>query len=90
MKRLVAACLFSVLLAAPALADSTTTPSAKALEVKAVIKAFDAAQRTVTLEDGTSYRLGDGLSTDGFLVGDKVMLTINREDNTVASVDEAE
>jgi Cu/Ag efflux protein CusF len=94
MKRLatlVSATLVSAALGAGgAFADSTSTPSDKAVQVTAVIAAFDAQARSVTLTDGSRYVLGAGLSTDGFIVGDKVMLTINREDNTIASVDEAE
>jgi Cu/Ag efflux protein CusF len=90
MTRLLAAALMLSVLTAPVLADSTSTPAAKATEITAVITAFDAEARSVTLADGRTYMLGAGLSSEGFIVGDKVMLTINRADDTVASVDEAE
>lgn len=57
--------------------------TAYAGEMAGVVKSFDAATKTVMLEDGTSYVLADGVASDGLVAGAKVMVTF--DDTTKAA-----
>ncbi len=65
------------------LASAAMVATAYAGEMAGVVKSFDAATKTVMLEDGTSYVLADGVASDGLVAGAKVMVTF--DDTTKAA-----
>jgi Cu/Ag efflux protein CusF len=56
------------------------TASAFAGEVTGQVQSVDAATRTITLADGTTYTAAEGVSLEGLAAGDNVTVTF--EDGT--------
>jgi hypothetical protein len=52
-----------------------------------VVKAYDGTVRSVTLEDGTSYILADGLKVDGLKPGVKVTVTFDDGTTNASAVE---
>ena len=66
-----------------------TAGFADAGEVKGTVKAVDAVERTVLLEDGTKLWLGEGVSVDGLKEGTEVVVSYEARDgkNVATSVE---
>jgi Protein of unknown function (DUF1344) len=59
------------------IASAAMIATAYAGEVSGAVKSFDAATKTVTLEDGSAYVLADGVAADGLVAGAKVKITFD-------------
>jgi hypothetical protein len=64
-----------VLVTVAALAAFTATAFAGQVEGK--VQAVDAAARTITLEDGSSYVAAEGVAIDALAAGDTVAITFD-------------
>ena len=73
MKKIIATLIATAALATAAFAGT----------VDGVVKSYDAATKTVTLEDGTSYVLAEGVAAGGLAAGAKVKVTF--DDSTKAA-----
>ncbi len=62
------------------IASAAMITAVLASEVEGVVKAYDAATKTVMLEDGSSYVLGDGVAAEALVAGAKVKVML--DDNT--------
>jgi Protein of unknown function (DUF1344) len=51
--------------------------SAFAGEVSGVVKTYDDSTKTLTLEDGTAYKMAEGVAADGAVAGAKVKVTFD-------------
>jgi len=60
-----------------------------AAEVEGKIQSVNTTDRTITLDNGATLVLGDGLSTDGLKEGDEVKVSFDERDGkqVVTSVD---
>jgi hypothetical protein len=58
-------------------ASAAMIATAYAAEMAGVVKAFDAATKTVTLEDGSAYILAEGVAADGLVAGAKVKVMVD-------------
>ncbi len=67
MKTIIATLIASVAFAAAAFAG----------EVEGVVKAYDAATKTVTLEDASTYVVAEGVAVDTLVAGAKVKVTFD-------------
>lgn len=76
MKKILATLVASVAFAAVAFAG----------EVEGVVKAFDEATKTVTLEDGSAYTLADGVAAEGIVAGAKVKVTFDDATKAASAV----
>jgi hypothetical protein len=65
------------------LASAAMVATAYAGQIQGVVKAFDQATKTVTLEDGSSYVLAAGVMPEGITAGAKVQVTF--DDTTKAA-----
>lgn len=72
--------------AAAVFATVALTTVAFAAEMEAVVKAYDPATKTVTLEDGTSWVLAEGVDAAALVAGAKVMVTVDDASKTVTAV----
>jgi hypothetical protein len=68
------------------LASAAMVATAYAGEMAGVVKGFDAASKTVMLEDGSSYVLADGVASDGLVAGAKVMVTFDDKTKAATAV----
>jgi Protein of unknown function (DUF1344) len=59
------------------IASAAMVATAYAGEASGAVKSFDAATKTVTLEDGSAYVLADGVVADGIVAGAKVKVTFD-------------
>ena len=59
------------------IASAAMITTAFAGEIAGVVKSYDAATKTVTLEDASTYVLADGVATDGLVAGAKVTVTFD-------------
>lgn len=68
-------------LVATLIASAAMITTAFAGEIAGVVKSYDAATKTVTLEDASTYVLADGVATDelvaGLVAGAKVTVTFD-------------
>ena len=62
---------------ATVVASAAFVASAYAGEIEGVVKAYDEASKTVTLEDGSTYVLAEGVAADGLVAGVKVKVTFD-------------
>lgn len=76
MKKILATLVASVAFAAAAFAG----------EVEGVVKAFDEATKTVTLEDGQAFTLADGVAAEGIVAGAKVKVTFDDATKAASAV----
>jgi hypothetical protein len=58
-------------------------------EIEGVVKSFDAATKTVTLEDGSAYVLAEGVVVDGLAAGAKVKVTFDDATKAATAVEMA-
>ena len=58
-------------------------------EIEGVVKAFDAATKTITLEDGSAYVLAEGVAVDGLAAGAKVKVTFDDVTKAATAVEMA-
>jgi Cu/Ag efflux protein CusF len=79
MKKILATLVATVAFAAAAFAG----------EVEGVVKAFDAATKTVTLEDDSAFTLADGVAVDGIVAGAKVKITFDDATKAASAVEVA-
>jgi len=70
-------------LVATLLASAAMVATAYAGQIQGVVKSFDQATKTVTLEDGSAYVLAEGVAADKIAAGAKVQLTF--DDTTKAA-----
>jgi hypothetical protein len=59
------------------LASAAMVATAYAGEMAGVVKSFDAATKTVTMEDGTAVVLAEGVASDGLVAGAKIKVTVD-------------
>ncbi len=59
------------------LASAAMVATAYAGEMAGVVKSFDAATKTVTMEDGTAVVLADGVAADGLVAGAKIKVMVD-------------
>ena len=58
-------------------------------EIEGVVKSFDAATKTITLEDGSAYVLAEGVAVDGLAAGAKVKVTFDDATKAATAVEMA-
>jgi Protein of unknown function (DUF1344) len=58
-------------------------------EIEGVVKTFDAATKTITLEDGSAYVLAEGVAVDGLAAGAKVKVTFDDTTKAATAVEMA-
>jgi hypothetical protein len=58
-------------------------------EVEGVVKSFDAATKTITLEDGSAYVLAEGVAVDGLAAGAKIKVTFDDATKAATAVEMA-
>lgn len=68
-------------------ASATLIGAAYAGSAEGVIKTYDAATHTVTMEDGTSYVLAEGLTVEGLAAGAKVKVTFDDGSTNATAVE---
>ncbi|MDP1701039.1 MAG: DUF1344 domain-containing protein [Aestuariivirga sp.] len=59
------------------IASSAMVATAYAGQIQGVVKAFDPASKTVTLEDGSAFVLAEGVMADGITAGTTVQVTFD-------------
>ena len=59
------------------IASAAIVATAYAGQIQGVVKAFDEATKTVTLEDGSAYVLAAGVTVEGLAAGAKVHVTFD-------------
>ena len=79
MKKFVATILASVAFMGAAFAG----------EVEGVVKAFDEATRTITLEDDSAYVLAEGVAVEGLEAGKSVKITFDDGTTNATAVEVA-
>ena len=65
------------------IAFAAVITTAFAGEIAGVVKSYDTATKTVTLEDASTYVLAEGVAADGLVAGAKVKVTF--DDTTKAA-----
>jgi NADPH-dependent 2,4-dienoyl-CoA reductase/sulfur reductase-like enzyme len=73
-------------IAATLAATVALASAAWAAEMEAVVKSFDPATKTVTLEDGTTWTVADGLDAALLATGTKIMVTVDDATKTVTAI----
>jgi Protein of unknown function (DUF1344) len=68
------------------IASAAMVATAYAGELAGVVKTYDAATKTVTLEDGSAYVLADGVVADGIVAGAKVKVTFDDASKAATAV----
>jgi hypothetical protein len=68
------------------IASSAMVATAYAGQIEGVVKAFDQATKTVTLEDGSAYVLAEGVKADGIAAGTKVQVTFDDTSKAATAV----
>ena len=56
-------------------------------EIEGVVKTFDEATKTVTLEDGSAYVLAEGVAVEGLAAGAKVKVTFDDATKAATAVE---
>jgi uncharacterized membrane protein YdfJ with MMPL/SSD domain len=67
-------------------ASAAMVATAYAGQIEGVVKAFDQATKTVTLEDGSAYVLADGVAVEGLAAGKKVQVTFDDTSKAATAV----
>jgi Protein of unknown function (DUF1344) len=70
-------------------ATAALVSAAFAGEVEGVVKTFDAATKTVTLEDGSAYVLAEGVAAEAIVAGAKVKVTFDDATKAATAVEVA-
>jgi Protein of unknown function (DUF1344) len=70
-------------------ATAALVSAAFAGEIEGVVKTFDAATKTVTLEDGSAYVLAEGVVADAIVAGAKVKVTFDDATKAATAVEVA-
>ena len=70
-------------------ASAAFVSAAFAGEIEGVVKAFDEATKTVTLEDGSAYVLAEGVVAEGVVAGAKVKVTFDDATKAASAVEVA-
>lgn len=70
-------------------ASAAFVASAYAGEVEGVVKAYDEATKTITLEDAQAFVLADGVVVEGVVAGAKVKITFDDATKAASAVDVA-
>lgn len=70
-------------------ASAALVASAYAGEVEGVVKAYDEATKTITLEDAQAFVLAEGVVVDGVVAGAKVKITFDDATKAASAVDVA-
>ena len=68
------------------IATAAMVATAYAGEASGAVKSFDAASKTITLEDGAAYVLADGVAADGIVAGAKVKVTFDDASKAATAV----
>lgn len=68
-------------------AVSLLTLSAYAAEVEGTVQTIDPATRTITLDDGTSFKVGEAVDLASVTAGAKVKLTVDDTTSEVTAVE---
>ena len=68
------------------LASAAMVATAYAGQIQGVVKAFDPATKTVTLEDGSAYVLAAGVMPEGIAAGAKVQVTFDDTSKAATAV----
>lgn len=71
------------------IASAAFISAAFAGEVEGVVKAFDEATKTVTLEDGQAFTLAEGVAAEGIVAGAKVKITFDDATKAASAVEVA-
>jgi Cu/Ag efflux protein CusF len=79
MKKILATLVASVAFAAAAFAG----------EAEGVVKAYDEATKTVTLEDGQAFTVAEGVALEGVVAGAKVKVTFDDATKAASAVEVA-
>jgi hypothetical protein len=69
------------------IASAAFISAAFAGEVEGVVKAFDEATKTVTLEDGQAFVLAEGVMAEGVVAGAKVKVTFDDATKAASAVE---
>ena len=77
MKKILATLVASVAFAAAAYAG----------EAEGVVKAYDEATKTVTLEDGQAFTVAEGVALEGVVAGAKVKVTFDDATKAASAVE---
>ena len=70
-------------------ASAAFVSAAFAGEIEGVVKAYDEATKTVTLEDGSAYVLAEGVVVEGVVAGAKVKVTFDDATKAASAVEVA-
>ena len=62
---------------------------ASAGEIEGVVKSFDAAAKTITLEVGSAYVLAEGVAVNGLAAGAKIKVTFDDATKAATAVEMA-
>ena len=68
-------------------ASAALISAAFAGEIEGVVKTFDEATKTVTLEDGSAYVLAEGVVAEGVVAGAKVKVTFDDATKAASAVE---
>jgi hypothetical protein len=68
------------------IASVAMVATAYAGEASGAVKSFDAATKTITLDNGAAYVLADGVAADGIVAGAKVKLTFDDASKAATAV----
>ncbi len=68
------------------IASAAMVATAYAGQIEGVVKAFDEATQTVTLEDGSAYVLAAGVKVEGLAAGTKVQVTFDDASKAATAV----
>ena len=68
------------------IASAAMVATAYAGQIQGVVKAFDEATKTVTLEDGSAYVLAEGVAATGIKAGTKVEVTFDDASKAATAV----
>lgn len=68
-------------------ASAAFLTAAYAAEVQGVVQTVDPSARTITLEDGTTFRAPEGVAIDRLEAGTKIKVTLDDSNNAVVAVE---
>lgn len=68
------------------IASAAMVATAYAGQIEGVVKAFDEATKTVTLEDGSGYVLAEGVTVEGLAAGAKVKVVFDDTSKAATAV----
>jgi hypothetical protein len=68
-------------------ATAAFVASAYAGEVEGVVKMYDEATKTITLEDAQVFTLGEGVAAEGLTAGAKVKITFDDATKAASAVE---